>query len=154
LSAAPAGAQQLIINGPAPDFDVTAFGGKEFTLADFKGQVLVINFWATWCVPCKKELPLLEGYYRAQGKFGLRVLAVTTEDSLPLRQLAPLASSLTLLMARHFHGPYRALKAVPTNYVIDRAGILRYAKADAFTLDDLNAVLVPLLQEPPPDEPR
>jgi cytochrome c biogenesis protein CcmG/thiol:disulfide interchange protein DsbE len=55
-------------------------------------------------------------------------------------------------MARHFHGPYRVLKGVPTNYVIDRNGILRYAKADAFDIDSLNAVLIPLLQQPvPPD---
>jgi cytochrome c biogenesis protein CcmG, thiol:disulfide interchange protein DsbE len=53
-------------------------------------------------------------------------------------------------MARYFHGPYRALKAVPTNYVIDRNGILRYAKADAFDLDSLNAVIIPLLQQPAP----
>jgi len=53
-------------------------------------------------------------------------------------------------MARYFHGPYRALKAVPTNYVIDRNGILRYAKADAFDIDSLNAVLIPLLRQPAP----
>jgi hypothetical protein len=53
-------------------------------------------------------------------------------------------------MARHFHGPYGVLKGVPTNYIIDRNGILRYAKADAFDLDKLNEVLIPLLQEPAP----
>jgi cytochrome c biogenesis protein CcmG, thiol:disulfide interchange protein DsbE len=54
-------------------------------------------------------------------------------------------------MARHFHGPYGVLKAVPTNYIIDRNGILRYAKAAAFDIDSLNDVLIPLLQQPIPD---
>jgi hypothetical protein len=47
-------------------------------------------------------------------------------------------------------GPYAPLGAVPTNFIIDRAGVLRYAKANAFTLDELNALLVPLLQQPVP----
>ena len=47
-------------------FHVTTFDGDKLSRADFKGQVLLLNFWATWCGPCKKELPLLEGYYRAR----------------------------------------------------------------------------------------
>jgi cytochrome c biogenesis protein CcmG/thiol:disulfide interchange protein DsbE len=145
--------QELVINGPAPDFSATIFGGREVSLADYKGQVLIINFWATWCGPCKEELPLLNNYYSAakQRDYGLKILAITTEDSLPINTLTPLAAKVSFDMARHFHGPYRALKAVPTNYVIDRNGILRYAKADAFDLDSLNAVIIPLLQQPVPD---
>lgn len=81
---------------------------------------------------------------------GLRVLAVTTEDSLPLRDLKPVTSQLTLETARHFHGPFKPLEGLPTNYVIDRAGIVRYAQARAFDLDSLNALLIPLLNEPTP----
>ena len=149
---APAQAQQLVINGPAPDFSARTFDGRDVTLADFKGQVLIINFWATWCGPCKKELPLLEGYYRltTERNYGLKILAITTEDSLPINQLKPLAAKVSFDMARHFHGPYGVLKGVPTNYIIDRNGILRYAKADAFDLDSLNAALIPLLQQPTP----
>ncbi len=147
-------AGELVINGPAPDFHATTFDGKEVSLADFKGQVVIINFWATWCGPCKEELPLLNSYYQAakQRDYGLKILAVTTEDSLPAVQLRPLAEKVSFDMARYFHGPYRVLKAVPTNYVIDRNGILRYAKADAFDLDSLNAVIIPLLQQPAPTD--
>jgi cytochrome c biogenesis protein CcmG/thiol:disulfide interchange protein DsbE len=91
---------------------------------------------------------LLDRYYRLQQPAGLRVLAVTTEDSAPLSQLKPLAAALTIPMVRRFKGDYGPLKGVPTNYVIDRAGILRYAKAGALTLDHLNATLVPLLSAP------
>lgn len=140
-------AREPLVGKAAPDFQVVTLDGRKLTLADFKDQVLVINFWATWCVPCKQELPLLDKYYRAQEHAGLRVLAVTTEDSVPVSQLKPLAAALTIPMVRRFKGDYGPLKGVPTNYVIDRYGILRYARAGSFTLDDLNDILVPLLRE-------
>jgi cytochrome c biogenesis protein CcmG, thiol:disulfide interchange protein DsbE len=138
---------------PAPEIQVTTFDGERISLSDLRGQVVVLNFWATWCTPCKQELPLLDGYYRVRKDFGLRVLAVTTEDSLPLNRLKPLAANLAIAMARRFKGNYGPRNAVPTNYVIDRAGILRYAKAGALTLDDLNQILVPMLRVPGAAEP-
>jgi cytochrome c biogenesis protein CcmG, thiol:disulfide interchange protein DsbE len=146
----PAGSRDPAIDKPAPDFKATSFDGKKLTLADYKGQVLIVNFWATWCAPCKQELPLLDTYFRLREKFGLRVLAVTTEDSAPLYQLIPLSKKVSFTMARHFRGDYGPMKAVPTNFIIDRAGVLRYAKTGALTLDDLNKLLIPLLREPEP----
>lgn len=146
-----AAAKEPAIGKPAPDFHVTTFDGTKLSLADFKGQVLVVNFWATWCAPCKAELPMLDAYYKAQQKAGLKVLAVTTEDSLPPSALKKVSAVLTIPMVRKFTGDYGPIKAVPTNYVIDRAGVLRYAKAGAWTLDDLNDILVPLLREEAPE---
>ena len=138
------------VGKPAPAFQATMLDGRKIALADYRGQVLVINFWATWCGPCKRELPLLDAYYRAQRKNGLEVIAVTTEDSVPTSQLSPLAKVLTIPLVRDMHGGYAVLDGVPTNFVIDRSGIVRYAKSGAFSLDELNAILVPLLQEPAP----
>lgn len=141
-------AREPEVGKAAPDFQVTTFDGQKLALADYKGQVLVINFWATWCVPCRQELPMLDGFYRVQQPFGLRVLAVTTEDSVPARKLQPLAAALAIPLVRHIRGAYAPLKGVPTNYIIDRAGVLRYAQAGALTLDALNDLLLPLLREP------
>jgi cytochrome c biogenesis protein CcmG/thiol:disulfide interchange protein DsbE len=152
--ASPAAAGPIVVGRMAPNFRATTLDGKKLTLADFKGQVLVLNFWATWCGPCRTELPLLNTYEQVQGKFGLHILAVTTEGSAPDSLLRPVAAKLAIPIVSRFSGPYANPAAVPTNYVIDRAGVVRYVNAGAFDLESLNAVLVPLLKEPaPPDLP-
>lgn len=136
----------------APDFRLKLIDGSTVSIAELRGQVVVLNFWATWCVPCRKELPLLDTYYRLQQPYGLRVFAVTTEDSLQTYQLKPLFHAMAIPAVRSIKGPYGVMTGVPTNYIIDRSGHIRYAKAGAFDLATLNEVLVPLLREaaPPP----
>jgi peroxiredoxin len=151
-AAALLGAKKPVIGQPAPDFRLVLIDGSKVPLHDLRGQVVVLNFWATWCVPCKKELPLLDAYYRLQQSHGLRVFAVTTEDSVPNSQLKPLFKAMAIQPVRRLDGPYEILDGVPTNYVIDRTGVVRFAKAGAFDLEELNELLVPLLKEPVPAE--
>ncbi len=150
MTAAGVDARSIQAGDVAPDFRLKLVDGSTVSLADLRGQVVVLNFWATWCVPCRKELPLLDSYYRLQQPHGLRVYAVTTEDSLQLYQLKPLFQRMAIQPVRSVKGPYQVMSGVPTNYVIDRSGHVRYAKAGAFDLDQLNSVLVPLLKEPAP----
>jgi len=121
--ATPVSAARPKLDQIAPPFEIQTLDGTKLNLADLKGQVVVLNFWATWCGPCRQELPLLDDYYKAKKKQGLRVFAITTEDSLPLSQLKPLAAALTIPMVRHLKGPYGPLGGVPTNFIIDRAGV-------------------------------
>ena len=143
-------AKEPKVGEPAPDLQMTLVDGSKVKLSDLRGQVVIINFWATWCVPCRTELPTLDGFYALRKDAGLRVFAVTTEDSLPLYQLKKLFAAMRMSPVRRMSGPYHDLGALPTNYVIDRAGRVRYAKTGAFDLDDLNAVIIPLLNEPAP----
>lgn len=143
MSAAP----KPVVGQPAPETEFTLVSGEKIKLSELRGQVVVINFWATWCVPCRRELPLLDGFYRAAEQHGLRVFAVTTEDSVPLYQMKKLFAALAISPVKRMKGPFDTLGAVPTNFIIDRAGRLRYAKAGALELDDLNRELIPLLNE-------
>ncbi|MGK6319958.1 TlpA family protein disulfide reductase [Sphingomonas sp. DT-204] len=134
----------------APNFELKLVDGSKVTLDELRGNVIVLNFWATWCVPCREELPLLDRYYNLQRSHGLKVFAITTEGSVPLYKLKPLFAKMTIPSARGIKGPYDSLGGVPTNFVIGRDGRVRYARAGAFDLDALNAILVPLLNERAP----
>jgi cytochrome c biogenesis protein CcmG, thiol:disulfide interchange protein DsbE len=135
LSAAAPAPKRPTVGEMAPDFMLKLIDNSQVSLSELRGRVIVLNFWATWCAPCKKELPLLDRYYGLQKDAGLSVYAITTEGSLPIYKLKPLFAAMQIPSARS------------TNFVIDRAGVLRYAKAAAFDLDDLNRILVPLLRE-------
>jgi peroxiredoxin len=150
LMAASAVPAAVKVGERAPDFELTLIDGSKVRGNDLRGQVVVLNFWATWCAPCKTELPLLDTYYRLRKDKGLRVFAIATEDSLPVYKLKPLFAAIAIPSARRIKGPFAAMGALPTNYIIDRAGVVRYAKPGAFDLDDLNGLLVPLLRDPAP----
>lgn len=139
---------------PAPAGTLIDADGKETSLAALEGRIVVANFWATWCAPCRVELPMLEGAFRAYSPYGFQVLAVDTEDSVPEKTLRQLAAQLTIPLVRRMKGPYADFGAVPTTYVIDRSGKLVYAKVGSLDLETLNAIVVPLLREPVPTPPE
>lgn len=114
--------------------------------------MLVLNFWATWCGPCRNELPVLDGYARMDREAGLRVVAVDFDDpDAPNWRLAQLAAQASLQVARRFDGAYRPVAgALPTSFVVDRAGVLREIHMGAMDAADMNAIVTPLLNAPAP----
>jgi cytochrome c biogenesis protein CcmG/thiol:disulfide interchange protein DsbE len=151
---APAPAKKIVVGQPAPHFTLKTFDKQTVTLADLRGQVIVINLWATWCAPCKAEMPMMDAYFRAHRHKGLRIYGVQTQDSIPPFRLRELAGVLAYPLTLSFRGGgYEDVKAVPTSYIIDRKGIVRYAQANALDHDEFDALLRPLLAEPAPAAP-
>jgi len=139
------------VGRPAPPFTVTTFDKRRISLSDLAGKVVVLNFWATWCAPCRVELPMLDAYLRRHPSDDLKLFAVTTEGSMPNSKLKPLADVLSFPLATSISGSaYGPLDGVPTNYVIDRGGVIRYAQSGAFTEEGFDEVVKPLLAAPVP----
>ncbi len=69
------------VNLPAPDLELTTLDGQPASLADYRGQVLIVNLWATWCPPCKAEMPDLQAYYEAHRDQGLTLVAINIQES-------------------------------------------------------------------------
>src|ERR1700751_3293373 len=65
--------------GPAPQFTLAARSGSNVSLAQYKGQVVMLNFWASWCGPCRQEMPLLENIYKKYNKMGFTLIGVNVE---------------------------------------------------------------------------
>jgi peroxiredoxin len=136
----------------APPFEVTLFDKRKVTLEELNGKVVLINYWATWCGPCKAEIPMMDAINKiAQDRgLGLQIVGVVTRDSVSPSQLKKLANALSYPLASSLKGKYGIIGgAVPSNYIIDRKGVLRYAKAGAFTKEELLNLVNPLLVEKP-----
>ncbi len=137
---------------PAPPFEAQLFDGKPFSLAGETGKVVVINFWATWCAPCRAEMPALDAYYRAHRSEGVEILAVSVDspkDEAKAREvMKDFAMSAAFARESSFKG-YGRIWRLPLTFVIDRSGVLRkegwYADPgiDAALLD---AVVTPLVR--------
>ena len=69
------------LSGPAPNFTLQSNAGQQVSLASLKGKVVMVNFWATWCVPCRQEMPHLEALYQRYESLGFELLAVNVEKN-------------------------------------------------------------------------
>lgn len=137
----------------APGFKVRSYDGESVSLSDYSGKVVVLSFWASWCGPCLKELPILEGIQKSAGKDRIQVMAINIEDRQTFRKVArkmQAAQSLQMLVvsdaAKQTQRAYD-VKAIPMMVIIDKAGkILRihqgYSEAGlGKVVDDLNEAL-------------
>jgi thiol-disulfide isomerase/thioredoxin len=117
-------------SGPAPGFKLTGRGGKTIDLAQFKGQVVMINFWATWCGPCRQEMPLLEDIYKKYKPMGFTLIGVNVEPQTgdPEGWLSKLPKPVTFPVAFDVDSKVSKLYNVagmPTTVFIDRKGNVR-----------------------------
>jgi peroxiredoxin len=117
------------LSGPAPGFALQSRGGEMVSLADLKGEVVMINFWATWCAPCRQEMPHLQALYERYNKLGFTLLAVNVEDN-PVgakKWLEETPVSFPVLFdPKSEVSKLYNVNAMPTTVLVARDGTLRF----------------------------
>ncbi len=119
--------QHALIEKPAPNFTLRDLRGNQVSLSDFKGQPIVLNFWATWCSPCRVEIPHLEALYTKYKDQGLVVIGMNTEtDYMKVKRFADPQISYTVLLDGSTQAQGYDVSGIPCTYYIDREGIIRH----------------------------
>jgi thiol-disulfide isomerase/thioredoxin len=118
-----------LVGQPAPDFALRSFGGETLRLSEHLGEVVIINFWATWCGPCRQEMPLLDQIYTKYRPVGLVLLSVNLDHNMePAMEMAQTleVSYPVLYDAQKSVGRSYQVSSMPVTVLIDRAGVIRY----------------------------
>lgn len=121
-------AADTLLNRPAPFFSRTDLAGARISLSAYRGKVVLLNFWATWCAPCRVELPRFATWQKQYGPQGFQVIAVSMDDDPDLVRpfLRLLEPNYPVLMGdAKLGGRYGGVLGVPVTFLIDRDGIIR-----------------------------
>jgi thiol-disulfide isomerase/thioredoxin len=151
-AARPASANALHVGALAPPASLVTLDGKRISSADLLGQVVILTFWATWCAPCREELPLLSSYAAEHAAAGLRVLAFSLDTQTKIHEVRQIAQSLQFpvgLLANASVPGYGRIWRLPVNFTIDRQGRLIddgwKDKKPTWTTERLERIVNPLL---------
>ena len=120
------GGQNKLQGQLAPDFSLTALDGKTVKLSDFRGKAVLLNFWATWCEPCKIEMPWFVDLQKKYGPQGLQVVGVAMDDASP-KDIAEFAQKMSVnypvLVGKESVGDqYGGIPYLPSTFYISRDG--------------------------------
>ena len=142
----------LRVGAPAPVATLVTLDGQRISSADLLGQVVILTFWATWCSPCREELPLLSEYLVHHADAGLQILGFGLDSRERLADVLQVARSLRFpvgLMSDSSAPGYGRIWRLPVSFTIDRAGRLAEdgwkEKHPAWTQERLDQVVTPLL---------
>ena len=127
LGAPRAQANEVRVGQPAPAATLVTLDGKRLSTQELMGQVVILTFWATWCVPCRDELPLLSTYAAEHAAQGLSVLGFTLNTADELDQVRAVARTLSFpvgFLERSSAPGYGRIWRIPVNFTIDRGGRL------------------------------
>jgi peroxiredoxin len=131
----------LKIGAKAPDFSLKTLDGKQVELSDYEGKKVMLNFWATWCPPCKKEMPDMEKYTQQAGD-DVVVLAVNIDPENDVQAFVEdngitFTIPLDSQSAKNPVNERYKILSIPTTYFIDKKGIIRNKVISAMTLKDM-----------------
>ncbi|WP_245860639.1 peroxiredoxin family protein [Candidatus Chloroploca asiatica] len=137
---------------PAPDFTLLDLTGQPVQLADLRGQVVLINIWATWCPPCRAEMPMIQASYEQYRDQGFTVLAVNSREDAATVAGYMEASGLTFPALLDLDGTvsnaYQA-RVMPSSFFVDRAGVIRAVYRGPLARSVIAGTVEQLLAEAP-----
>jgi len=146
LSAVPAQA-----DFSAPEVTLTDTRGMKHSLADYRGQVVLVNLWATWCPPCKEEMPALQAFYDKQKENGFTIIAINdgdpTEDVLQFEKEYGL--TFPIWLDPEYYATEQAFKTLnlPSSFVVDREGTVRLMWVGGVSRKTLDKYVTPIIME-------
>lgn len=134
----------------------TAVDGQVFSWSDERGHVVLVNFWASWCAPCRAEMPAMDAFYRKHHDDGFDMVAISLDSALSKQMLARATSRFSFPVARIADMsalPRSAPSTLPVTWVYARDGSIRYGSAmhgkKTIDTDTLDAIVEPLLAKRP-----
>jgi cytochrome c biogenesis protein CcmG, thiol:disulfide interchange protein DsbE len=145
----------LVVGKPAPLIEARLLDGfTKIQTGAGTGKVTIINFWATWCAPCRAEMPAIQSYYDKHKAQGLEVLAISMDDPRDLAAVREIAKSFSYPIALKGDANFKGLGRIwrmPSTFVVDKDGILRkngHEGDPTVDVDSLEALVTPLLDQP------
>ncbi len=135
------------MNKPAPALVIGTLDGTTFDLAKQRGKVVLVNYWATWCAPCRKEMPKLDAFYRRYHGQGLEMIGISVDEARDLAKVRKVMASLAYpgaTLKGITDDGFGPPEGVPITWIIDVDGKVRDRMIDVRD-DLLNGIVVPLL---------
>jgi peroxiredoxin len=140
----------VAVNYQAPELSLMDLENQPVSLSKFRGKVVLVNNWATWCPPCKAEMPTLQAYFESHAAEGFTIIAVEAGD--PASEVAAFAKQYQLSFNVWPDPETRSIRAfrnegLPNSFVIDQDGKVRLTWTGAISRDMLEKYVTPLLKE-------
>jgi len=139
------------VDYPAPKLTLTDIPGTPASLTDFRGQVILVNLWATWCPPCKEEMPALEMFYGKHKKDGFTIVAINDGDPTPdvLQFVKEYDLSFPVWLDPTYIATEQAFKTLnlPSSFVIDREGVIVLSWVGGINMKNLERYITPIIEE-------
>jgi len=128
----------------AADFALPSIDGTTVKLSDYRGKIVILNFWASWCPPCRKELPDFAAFHRENREKGVAVVGIAVDEAVPAIKKLVAESGVgypVVLGDRKLQADYGGIRAVPTTFVIDKAGTIVKKHLGMMSKADLEAAV-------------